>query len=89
MGLNVQEAGRPVDSYEGSAGIGQIVGFAAEFAEICSRNGSMTDLTMIGMSKDGTTNPARIGRDHITDSAEISGRGLSYDSPAETSGKDM
>ena len=45
-------------------------------------NGSMTDLATIGTSEDGTMNPTRIGskRDHITDSAEISGRGLSYDS---------
>ena len=50
--------------------------FAAEFSKICSRNGSMTDLTKIGMSKDGTTNPTEISsrRDHIADSAEIGGK---------------
>ena len=57
------------------------MGFAAEFTEICSRNSSMTDLAKIGTSEDSTMNPARISRDRITDPAEISGRGVSYDRP--------
>ena len=52
------------------------MGFAAEFIEICSRNGSMTDPTKIGTSKDSITNSTEISsrRDHIADSAEIGGK---------------
>ena len=52
------------------------MGFAAEFIEICSRNGSMTDPTKIGTSKDSIINSTEISsrRDHITDSTEISGK---------------
>ncbi|SOV08891.1 uncharacterized protein UDID_17769 [Ustilago sp. UG-2017a] len=57
-------------------GIRQIMGFAAEFTEICHRISSMTDLTEIGMNEGGTTNSARIhgSYDRVTDSVEISGK---------------
>ena len=57
-------------------GIGQIAGLAVEFAEICSRIGSMTDLSKIGTSEGGITNPARIcsKHDHVANPVEISGK---------------
>ena len=52
------------------------MGFAAEFIEICSRNGSMTDPIKICMNKDGIMNSTKISsrRDHIADSMEISSK---------------
>ncbi|SOV06952.1 uncharacterized protein UDID_17976 [Ustilago sp. UG-2017a] len=57
-------------------GFGQIVGFAAEFMEICSRNSSMTDPIEICTNKDNIMNPAEISSrmDHMADSMEISGK---------------
>ncbi|SOV06682.1 uncharacterized protein UDID_17575 [Ustilago sp. UG-2017a] len=57
-------------------GIRQIIGCAAGFMEICSRNSSMTDPIEICMNKDNITNPAEISsrRDRMADPAEISGK---------------